>query len=128
MAESSIEGVSWQDVEEFVKSVADYYEHDTITGMYGIPRGGSILAVMISHEMDIPCLMAPCKGCLVVDDISDTGLTLLHYKSKGYQIATMFSHPQTKVVPDFSMKIKSDGWIVFPWEKTVSNVVSSNQR
>ena len=94
--------VTWQEVEDYVKSIE---KHVAIAidcpGVYGIPRGGNVLATLISYYYDIPLLQAPCRNCIVVDDIADTGETLLHYKSKGYFITTMFYHKQSLVVPDY---------------------------
>ena len=108
--------VSWKDVYKFVDSVADRFEDANITGVYGIPRGGLVFAVMLSHRLAVPMLMAPSDGCLIVDDIADTGITLQHYRQEHYSIATMFYHEQSKIVPDFWMFEKKDKWIVFPWE------------
>ena len=107
--------VDWQDVEYFIRQLAKELPKN-ISGVYGIPRGGLCLAVMLSHYTKIPLLLAPCPNCLIIDDIADTGLTLLHYKECGYYIATMFYHEQSKVVPDFWYKVKNDEWIVYPWE------------
>lgn len=109
--------VTWTEVEEYVKSIG---EHVAIPlecpGVYGIPRGGNVLATMISYYYDIPLLQAPCRNCIVVDDIADTGETLLHYKSKGYFITTMYYHKQSMVIPDYYYKEKTNEWIVYPWE------------
>lgn len=114
-----MEFITWEDVEHFVDDVVARYTSKNLSGVYGIPRGGSVLAVMISHGLNIPCLSAPHKHCLVVDDISDSGLTLLHYREKGYEIVTMYCHPETKVTPNFYKKIKGDEWVVFPWERQI---------
>lgn len=110
-----IRDVQWEEVYKYINSLKKLYFIPT--GIYGIPRGGLVLAVMISHLLDIPLLQAPCKDCIVVDDIADTGITLQHYKEKGYFITTMFYHKQSKVVPDFWKYEKKDCWIAFPWEK-----------
>lgn len=117
---TKIEKATWDDVESFIKRVSNFYRlringKNILTGVYGIPRGGLVLAVMISHRLDIPLLMAPCEGCLVVDDISDTGVTLKHYKNSGYHIATMHIRENTSVIPEVWHKI-SDGWVEYPWE------------
>ena len=62
---------------------------------------------------------------LVVDDVSDTGDTLLFVKdyltwlgAKDIRIATVFMKSQTKFVPDYYEKeISQDTWIVFPYER-----------
>ena len=107
--------MEWKEVEYFVEQLAKELPKN-ITGVYGIPRGGLCLAVMLSHKLNIPLLAAPSKNCVVIDDIADTGETLYHYRGKGYYIATMYYHKQSKVVPDFWYKEKTNEWIVFPWE------------
>jgi len=113
-----MEQITWEDVDDFVDNVTIKYATRQPKGVYGIPRGGAVLAVMISHALGVPYLGAPCDGCMVVDDISDSGITLEHYRKKGYEIVTMFCHPSTKVIPDFYGRLKSDEWIVFPWERS----------
>lgn len=109
--------VTWSDVDSFIDQIAIRYATTPLTGVYGIPRGGTVLAVMVSHALNIPLLQAPTKGCLVVDDISDTGATLKHYRHKGYHTATMFSTLDTDTPPDYHQYIKTDDWVVFPWER-----------
>ena len=108
--------VSWKMVEQYVDAVQDHFKGEKFSGVYGLPRGGCTLAVMLSHLLDIPYLPYPKHGCLIVDDISDTGNTLQFYKIQGYKTTTMFYHQQTVSMPDFTMFEKKDGWIRFPWE------------
>ena len=114
--------VTWDDVDEFVQFVADKFKHHNYTGVFGLTRGGLVLAVMLSHRLNIPLLMAPHEGCLIVDDIADSGKSLLHYTENDtqfnkYSIMTMYYHERSQVVPDFYMYNKLDRWIVFPWEE-----------
>ena len=116
--------VTWNDVVTFVENVAKHYKDATISGVYGIPRGGIILASLLSYRLDVPMLLAPSKNCIVIDDISDTGETLLHFdrnssdngKKKGYHIVTMFYKKGSLVKPEFYMFEKTNSWIVYPWE------------
>ena len=116
--------VSWEDVQKFVQNVSNAFKNHSFTGVYGLPRGGCVLAVMLSHSLNIPLLMAPHKGCLIVDDICDSGESLVHYRnntsgqcSYDYTVATMYYNPSSTVHPDFFEKYKDkDNWIVFPWE------------
>ena len=63
------------------------------------------------------------KKVVLLDDISDTGDTLLEIKTKlnnlyphlEIKTATIFYKPTSKVIPDFKLKI-ADKWIVFFWE------------
>ncbi len=116
--------VSWNDFEEFVDSLVQEMKKRKFkpTGVYGIPRGGLILATLISYKLDIPLLMNASKGCLVVDDIADSGRTLYHFTENDtqfnkYFIATMYYHQRSIVKPDYYKFEKADKWIVFPWEK-----------
>lgn len=108
--------VSWSDVDNFVGKVTNYAKGKKFSGVYGPARGGLPLAVMLSHSLGIPLLMAPAKGCFIVDDIADTGKTLERYSGKFF-IVTMYYHEQCSFIPDFWGYKKTDDWIVFPWEK-----------
>ena len=85
-------------------------------GICGIPRGGLILAVCLSHHLKLPLLAAPTKRTLIVDDIADSGATLLCYKKNENRIITLFKHPKSKVNPDIWIRVKKERWIDFPWE------------
>ena len=113
--------VNWQELNEHVETLAKKMADCNFTGVYGLPRGGLVPAVMLSHRLNLPLLMAPCEGCLVVDDIADTGVTLQHYREKGYAIAVIWWKPKASVSPDFYAVKDWDGelgrrWVVFPWE------------
>jgi uncharacterized protein len=62
------------------------------------------------------------KKVLLVDDISDSGLSLKvakqHLTDKGaaqVKIATLYAKPSTQTVPDY-MEKTTERWVVFPWE------------
>lgn len=118
------EYVTWDDVNQFVDMV-DYQTCRKVSGVYGLPRGGLILAVMLSHRLNVPLLMSPADNCMIVDDICDSGESLLHYvnNSSGhedhkYTIVTMYYKEGAAVQPDMYSCKKDDKWIVFPWECT----------
>lgn len=118
--------VTWNQVEEFVELVANYIEDNkiNISGVYGIPRGGLVFAVMLSHRLHIPMLASATSDCLIVDDICDSGESLVHFVKNTSNpnepkplIATMF-HKENKlgIKPDLYKFVKTDQWIVFPFE------------
>ena len=116
--------VSWKDIEEYIEEVKIYYYNKNISGVYGIPRGGLIFAVLISHKLNIPLLLAPVENCIIVDDICDSGESLLHYqnnssgeKKNNYHITTMFYKKNNLVEPELWYIKKDDKWIVYPWEE-----------
>ncbi|MCM1322882.1 MAG: hypothetical protein NC218_01715 [Acetobacter sp.] len=115
--------VPWKDAEIFIEALVAKLKDDNIQpkGIYGIPRGGLPLATMLSYRLELPLLLAPCDGCIIIDDIADTGNTLMHYTKNDtqfntYYIATMFYAERSCVKPDFYFFKKEDKWIVFPWE------------
>jgi hypothetical protein len=64
------------------------------------------------------------KRVLIVDDISDSGSTLIEavkitksLKPKKVVIATLYYKPRTKLMPDYWVKkFSNDTWVVHPWE------------
>ena len=122
------EFVSWKAIERHIDDISHYIEtirHEGIEfdNIYGIPRGGVILAVMLSHKTGIPYIESfekVTQDTLIIDDIADTGETLKKYKkhplSEKSFIITIHEHEQSIVKPDFSVTGKGDRWIVYPWE------------
>lgn len=88
--------------------------------LYGIPRGGLVLAVRLSHKLGLPLMMHDSNirdGTLIVDDIADSGDTMREFLSnKKYSAtATLFYNSDGKHVPTYFCREKTD-WVVFPWE------------
>ena len=86
-------------------------------GVYGIPRGGLILAVCLAHRLNLPFREKCTKKTLLVDDISDTGKTLRQTPHK--KSACLYTTTWTTKQPDFALELKQkkDDWIVFPGEE-----------
>jgi hypoxanthine phosphoribosyltransferase len=89
--------------------------------VYGIPRGGLVVAVMLSHKLNIPLFLAEGwenitdEEILVVDDVADSGKTLSMYKS--YDIAVVdWKHNISIVRPTYYANMIGDVWVVYPWE------------
>ena len=115
--------VTYEQIHDYINAVVKDLKEKNIkpTGVYGLPRGGLIYATLLSYRLDIPLLMHAAKGCIIVDDIADSGRTLLHYTENDtqfnkYYITTMFYHERSVVKPDFYAYEKNDDWIVFPYE------------
>lgn len=114
--------VKWEDIEKYINKVVEYYKDKNITGVYGLPRGGLVFAVMLSHKLNIPLLLAPVENCIIIDDICDSGESLLHYTtnrydSNKYHITTMYYKENNLVKPELWFKEKTDNWIIYPWEE-----------
>lgn len=110
--------MTWDAFEVLAQRLLDSLEKHTFTGVYGFPRGGLVLAVKLSHALNLPLLMAPAKGCLICDDISDSGETIEKYvKSASYTTATLLMREGTKAIPAYvGERVTVPNWIEFPWE------------
>ena len=115
--------VSWEDIDKYLDGVVEDVKKRGLnpSGVYGVPRGGLIFATMLSYKMDIPLLLNAAKDCIIIDDIADSGRTLLHFTKNDtqfnkYYITTMFYHERSMVKPDYYMLEKNDSWIVYPYE------------
>jgi len=100
-------------------------EFDTIIS---INRGGNIIGTILSHKTRLPLEIVK-KGevtkvrgkLLIVDDISDTGATLLEVISNlksgtEHKIATLHIQPHTKMKPDYYVSVVRH-WVVYPYER-----------
>ena len=61
--------------------------------IYGVPRGGLPIAVHLSNHLNktlIPSLTNMKSGCIIVDDISDTGKTFFRLKRQVYSEGSIF--------------------------------------
>jgi hypoxanthine phosphoribosyltransferase len=91
--------------------------------IYGIPRGGLMVAVYLSHELEIELItdlievvFEEYKEILIVDDLTDTGRTLDDYLN--YDCAVLYKKPRSTVKPKFFVEeMEDDIWLVFPYEK-----------
>lgn len=115
--------VSWEDIDKYLDGVIEDVKKRGLkpSGVYGVPRGGLIFATMLSYKMDIPLLLNAAKDCIIIDDIADSGRTLMHFTKNDTQfhkfyITTMYYHERSMVKPDYYMFEKKDNWIVYPYE------------
>jgi len=129
--------VTWEQIEQDVdKIVSDLLKHADIDYVVGIPRGGLIIAVMISHRLGVKHMTIDHlekleefdldidkKKILIVDDISDSGQTLKRFR-KEYTTATLDVRNTTIAVPQFYANwLDNADWIVYPWERKDSKTI-----
>lgn len=91
----------------------------------GVPRGGCILGVYLSHYLDLNFVdfetityldEEQCKF-LVADDLTDTGRTFDDL-AKGFDTAVLYYKPRSIIKPTYFVEeVKNTDWIVFPYEK-----------
>ena len=129
--------VTWEQIEQDVdKIVSDLLKHADIDYVVGIPRGGLIIAVMISHRLGVKHMTIDHlekleefdldidkKKILIVDDISDSGQTLKRFR-KDYTTATLDVRNTTIAIPQFYVNwLDNADWIVYPWERKDSKTI-----
>jgi len=74
---------------------------------------------MLSHKLDLPLIMSKDEldeNSIIIDDIADTGKTLLDFVEYESYVVTIHEHEQSLIKPDYSVIDKGDKWIVYPWE------------
>lgn len=117
--------VSWLEVETIIWELADLIKESKkkkFDYVYGIPRGGLVPAVMLSHALQVPLVIDTVKATLAtsiifIDDVNDTGKT---FTSQGSVVVrdinvALFEKPWSTFKIDFHGR-KTDKWVVFPWE------------
>lgn len=122
--------MSWNWVDLQIEVLADKIgSNSKFTVVTGIPRGGLIPAVMLSHKLGIKYMpyreaIRALKPVLVVDDIADTGYTLTELGTRGFSTATLCFRYSTQYTPQYyGEEITDDRWLVFPWEENDSKTI-----
>ena len=54
--------------------------------VYGVPRGGTLVAQYLSLKYGLVLLQEPEKGCLIVDDLIDSGRTKEKFKEYDFEV------------------------------------------
>jgi len=160
--ESKIElkELSWEDVMVLSSNVANKVISSAIKidTIVGISRGGIIPARIISDMLlvkdfyvygvnfytginerdEIKIIQRPDgnfknKNVLIVDDIIDSGKTMIFVRDKmafeagSVKTASLLKKPWSDLEPDFYASV-TDKWIVFPWETTETKVELANKK
>ncbi len=117
--------ISWNNLQFITDELIKTIERKQIkfNSVYPIPRGGLMVALMLSHKFDVPLLMREddiCKDCLICDDIVDSGKTLEYYRRKfpKNNVATLHVRSTASSKPDvWAFEIMNTSWVHYPWEK-----------
>ena len=125
---------TWEQIDEGIELLAFFLKSLDLQYITGIPRGGLIPAVMLSHKLDVKykcleeiltstTLMYGVSDILVLDDIFDSGKTLSYYSSLGFLTAAL--HKKVLVGDDLEYEglnfyvypLLEKEYIVYPWER-----------
>lgn len=130
--------LDWKSIEAAVESLAldierSGFDYEAVTGL---PRGGLVPAVMLSHRLGIPFFFNDkdsehFTNFILVDDICDSGLTLQRYSKYKDNIKTATIHYKLTACyePDFWYETVSDvEWLVYPWERDDSETIQDYKK
>jgi len=121
--------ITWKEFRDLVKRLEQKIiksgKWKNIKNVYGIPRGGQYVALMFSEMSNIPMTNEITEGTLIVDDVVDSGSTLVQYHGKGVALATLHYKPYSSIKPHFYVEETRD-WVVYPWECTKDGSLQDN--
>jgi GTP cyclohydrolase I len=101
---------------ERIEAHAGSYIHVHGCRVYGVPRGGSIVAGLLeTSKAEIFATTDPINADIIVDDIVDSGATRKHFKERYNK-------------PFFGLVEESKKWVKFPWEEEPDVDVEENFR
>jgi len=135
---------TWEEFDIDINKTAEWIveHHSDIKAIYGIPLGGLPFMVALKNNLQTRNIMVDVyfsiqeirdtnvsyKKILFVDDIADTGKTLMNvfkiYYGNNDVIITLFKKPQSIINPHFACRVcKNDDWIIFPWENEEKELI-----
>ena len=121
--------LTWDDINILLDKLHEQTK-GKIDMVTGVPRGGTILAIMYSHRFDIPYneyMSNHYPRMLVLDDIADSGKTFMDLKIDfpAPKYGALHYKNTSTFKPDFySEEIDEHfGWVVYPWEKENSKPI-----
>jgi hypothetical protein len=109
--------VSWaeafQRCAEIAEEVDGVWCPWNLHGVYGVPRGGCVPAVLVAAHLDLPMVDVPAANILVVDDLVDSGATQARFE--GSPFVALYRKSWSPLT-DGSILVPGDAWVTFPWE------------
>jgi xanthine phosphoribosyltransferase len=117
--------LTWDDFEEAILAGSHSLKAQPFMlackAIYGIPRGGLVVAVALSHQLQLPLVLTPGPGCLIVDDVLETGATMLELLSElgtdaAKVAAWVWISKNAQMNEGYHRFVEPHTWVVFPWE------------
>jgi hypoxanthine phosphoribosyltransferase len=113
-----IRRITWDEFEDDVGRLAEKLASKGIRSVRGIARGGLVVAVKLSHIMNVPYSE---NADTVVDDILETGKTISRFTDM--RCICLYDKPgkrdeRYEMPKDLTIGVAlmSNAWYVFPWE------------
>jgi len=134
-----VKGISWKKYLQLINTLARKIkrhikkENIKLDGIVGVSRGGLIIAVILSHKLNLPMLDEVYLSNkllfpLIVDDICDTGKTIQEYdesmsSGQDYLVATLHYKEEAEAEPNIYVEkiyANVNVWIKYPYEIKVN--------
>mgnify|MGYP003624657721 FL=1 len=129
MAEIKKTYLTWDDIYKLLDTIHEKCK-GKIDYVSGVPRGGTILAIMYSHRFGIEYMHEFSNHyprLLILDDIADSGKTIFDLRGEMFnpKFATLHYKTTSVAKPEyFAQEISEDfGWVVYPWEREDSETI-----
>ena len=110
---------SWEMFDNDCAEIAERLKNVNYKNIFGIPRGGLVVAIRLSYFLKIPLILEPSKidkETLVADDICDSGKTILKLHGLlGFMPDFICLFNKGQPYPVYYCRNTAD-WVVFPWE------------
>lgn len=109
--------ISYEDIHDQAKRIARRWRGLPCRGVYGVPRGGLVPAALVAGQLGIHLVSTPVPGCLVVDDLVDSGRTWKRFADGEWYFDACYrkSWSPADAAPNAAF-VPGDSWAVFPWE------------
>lgn len=121
--------LSWDDINDLLDIIHEQTKEE-IRYVTGVPRGGTLIAILYSHRFNIPYMEFKSNhypDMLILDDIADSGKTFENLKAEfpAPKYGALHYKETSTFKPDYyAEKIPADfGWVVYPWEKKDSKTI-----
>ena len=112
-------------VNELCISIAEQinFHEIPIKNIYPVLRGGYIPATILSKMLGLPLVSEPNNTSLVIDDIADSGCTMLKYKHFNRACLVKKKGVNNSIFNDattlmYAIETPADEWVEFYWENT----------
>ena len=132
--------LKWEELTLEITTLLDKVTRDyKFDKIIAIPRGGYLTGMLASYRFDKPLLLPndlpdhlidKVNSYLVVDDLCDTGRTLVDFTSYWrdriqMRTAVTYLKPHSVFKPDYHIfEVPNTTWIQFPYEKEVCSAQS----
>lgn len=107
--------LTWEQLDKHLDEIAEKIKDKNYIGLYGIPRAGLLIALILSYKTGIPVINSAMNNCLVIDDAVSSGVAMLPY-IKRYDTYAIVVDKNAPYKTDY-YNYHTEELIYFPWDK-----------